>query len=727
MDTKLKNRYNPLVKTFAVLLFTAGLLLGLWGVSRLPEQDLTLSKDYLHSHALQEDLWEIDNAVWYLAQGSRYTSAQLTESERQNLADRLAEEYGVSYILEALEAKMPLDDFWVVAEDAQGNRYSGIEADRPEEYGEIISVSLVYGTTPYEQVQAYEEGLGWEIQNEEASRQEIIDNADWYAVYLQSFVDQGVYYRYRLGDQEGSSGDRLSDTALAQMPVYMSSDQDGAIQLTSDGMQTTVASYYGMSPLDSLEIAFSQAFVQDRQSEQAENYTATVQIIVFVGAGLLLCLASFIYLCCAAGRRPEGGEVKTLGIDRWYTELHLAVLVVLVVFFLWAQMDLYEKYAVYWSKTATLTIFLVLNVLIGLLALGVVLSLVRKGKAHRLVSDLAVVRLVCFLQVQWRKIMAMQKFSRRLVIVSLILGVILIITGWLFPLNVVFVVLIWILVFRQGRQFDKIVEGTQKIRDGDLDHKIESVAAGPLGDLAADINTIGDGLQTAVQREIRSERMKSELITNVSHDLRTPLTSIITYTDLLQKEGLSGPNAEKYLDVIANQAQRLKNLTEDLFEVSKSASGNMEVHWESLDLADLIRQGMGELDDKIQAAQLDFRLHFSAEPIQVYADGKLLWRIMDNLISNALKYAMPGSRVYIDVEDGEKAATVTMKNVSAYELNIPAEELTERFKRGEASRTSEGNGLGLAIAKNLAELMHGSFQVEIDGDLFKVSFTVPKE
>ncbi len=217
------------------------------------------------------------------------------------------------------------------------------------------------------------------------------------------------------------------------------------------------------------------------------------------------------------------------------------------------------------------------------------------------------------------------------------------------------------------------------------------------------------------------------MITNVSHDIRTPLTSVITYIDLLQKEGLDSENAPHYCEIIGQKAQRLKTLTDDLFEVSKAVSGNIAVHLEDVDMAALVRQGLGELDDKVAQSGLDFRVSLPAEGLIVRADGRQLWRVMENLLSNVFKYAMPASRVYIEVGDQGERGVFTVKNISAYELNgVEPEKLIERFQRGDAARHSEGNGLGLAIAKNLTELQRGQFEITIDGDLFKASVSLPK-
>jgi len=250
------------------------------------------------------------------------------------------------------------------------------------------------------------------------------------------------------------------------------------------------------------------------------------------------------------------------------------------------------------------------------------------------------------------------------------------------------------------------------------------VTGGELGSIAVSINNISDGINSAVAERMKSERLKTELITNISHDIRTPLTSIITYTDLLRSEGLNNEKAPEYLEILTQKSARLKTLTDDLFEASKAASGNIDVHLETLDMADLVRQLLGEMDERVSDSGLDFRLNFP-EHAAVRADGKLLWRVMENLLSNVLKYALPGSRVYIDIAQDNGSHRLDIKNVSEHPLNIDPSELTERFKRGDESRGGEGSGLGLSIAQSFVQAQGGRFSLSIDGDLFKATLILP--
>ena len=231
-------------------------------------------------------------------------------------------------------------------------------------------------------------------------------------------------------------------------------------------------------------------------------------------------------------------------------------------------------------------------------------------------------------------------------------------------------------------------------------------------------------MAAAVEQRLRSERFKTDLITNVSHDLKTPLTSIINYVDLLQKQPLE-PQAAQYAAVIARQGQRLKKLTEDLVEASKASSGTLPVHAEPTDLAELLTQAVGEYAPRLEQSGLEPVLDLPGEPVWSMLDGRLTWRVVDNLLSNACKYSQPGTRVYVEARVREGRAWMQVKNISRQQLNIPAEELMERFVRGDSSRTTEGSGLGLNIARSLAELQGGEFGLTIDGDLFKAWASFP--
>jgi signal transduction histidine kinase len=272
----------------------------------------------------------------------------------------------------------------------------------------------------------------------------------------------------------------------------------------------------------------------------------------------------------------------------------------------------------------------------------------------------------------------------------------------------------------------QIMIAVKEISKGNIDYKLDnSQVSVAFLDFAKDIQSIQFGLKKAVDDAIKGERMKTELITNVSHDLKTPLTSIVNYVDLLKKEELDNKTAYEYINILEDKSARLKQLIEDLVEASKASSGNIAVNAEKVDLHELVMQACGEYEEKIRKTGLDIRVSSIDKNLLVLADGKHTWRIVENLISNVLKYSLPGSRVYINLDKNEKFGMLTIKNISAFPLNIQPEQLTERFIRGDESRTTEGSGLGLSIAQSLTSIQGGRFKIEIDGDLFKAIVEIP--
>ncbi len=297
-------------------------------------------------------------------------------------------------------------------------------------------------------------------------------------------------------------------------------------------------------------------------------------------------------------------------------------------------------------------------------------------------------------------------------------------------LGIADVVVGWIL-FRNSVDKKKIVDGIGEIRDGDLKYQIDTV--GLHGDnrvLAEAVNSIGDGIRQAVETSMKDERLKADLITNVSHDIKTPLTSIINYVDLLKREDIQDEKVKSYIQVLESKSQRLKHLTDDLVEASKISSGNITLHIERINIVELLNQAIGEFSEKFETKDLQMVVTFENKNMYIDADSRRMWRVIENLFNNIFKYAMPGTRVYIDgreVQDGKNTDFVlAIKNISAQPLNINADELTERFIRGDVSRSTEGSGLGLSIAKNLTTAQNGKFNIYLDGDLFKAIIRFPK-
>ena len=275
-------------------------------------------------------------------------------------------------------------------------------------------------------------------------------------------------------------------------------------------------------------------------------------------------------------------------------------------------------------------------------------------------------------------------------------------------------------------EYYRLLDATRQIAAGDLNISMKE-EMGLFNPVRDELASIQDGFQKAVQEEVRSRNMKTELITNVSHDLKTPLTAIITYVDLLKKEDLTDEERREYVDTLEKKSNRLKVLIEDLFEVSKATTDNLVMNYAEVDLVNLIKEVRLENEDKITSSSLDFRWNLSEEKCILRLDPQRTFRVIDNLVQNILKYSMPNSRVYIALQDQTTQVTVSFKNMSAVEMNFTPEEITERFARGDLSRNTEGSGLGLAIAQSFTELQGGEFKVETDADLFKVTITWKKQ
>lgn len=290
-------------------------------------------------------------------------------------------------------------------------------------------------------------------------------------------------------------------------------------------------------------------------------------------------------------------------------------------------------------------------------------------------------------------------------------------------------ILIGNLIYRNAKEQQDIVEGIKTIAGGQLEHQVATDNLhGDNLTLAHSVNSIGKGIKEAVEISMKDERMKADLITNVSHDIKTPLTSIINYVDLIKREHVEDEKIQGYIQVLDEKSQRLKQLTDDLVEASKISSGNISLHFEKINLTELMNQTIGEFSEKFEQKNLTTVMNVNAQNVVIEADSRRIWRVMENLFNNIFKYAMEGTRVYVTIADrpGDREdIEISIKNISSSPLNCNPEELTERFIRGDESRTTEGSGLGLSIAKNLTLAQKGTFEIQLDGDLFKVILTFP--
>lgn len=449
-----------------------------------------------------------------------------------------------------------------------------------------------------------------------------------------------------------------------------------------------------------------------------------------------------------AGHSKKQDRIKLIWIDKLYSEFTLIIFIATILIYVTANcltllsikytnLYIFNMLPYPFSKFVIpkYTFIVFLYIMFYPLIIFIFLSIVRKLKSKMLIRH----TLVYNIFIAFKKIFSKGKLTLKVFLSIIGFFTINIGCGIIFLYNnnskltlyILFLSIVYILsgyfLIKYFYQIKRIANETEKIANGDLSHKISTGNFyHSLKKLGNYINNIGDGLSNAVEEKLKSERLKTELITNVSHDIKTPLTSIINYVDLMKKEELNNTTAKGYLDVLEAKSWRLKTLIEDLVEASKASSGNIQLNLEPLNIVELVRQSAGEFQDRFNDKELELVLVIEKEPVYIMADGRITFRIIENIFSNAAKYSLSGTRVYVDISCSDLNVVICIKNISANKLNINSNELMERFVRGDLARNTEGNGLGLSIAKSLASLQNSSFKIELDGDLFKaiISFTM---
>lgn len=485
--------------------------------------------------------------------------------------------------------------------------------------------------------------------------------------------------------------------------------------------------------------------VADSMADEAENYETYSKLMfpMLAGAvfGSVLWLIGMVWLTVTAGRKPKDEEIHLNGFDRWYTEIAAGTVIgiwlagTIISGTLIANSSLGYSHAV---VTVIVTCLICGTYTMAWFLLGY-LSLIRRIKAGTLWKNSLIRKVLKWIGKCSGKLVDFARaFSRNTaekIKVLLVGGAFLflqfLIIGCGFTGAGVFLIILLIVdaaavifIIRKADGLDLIMDGLKKISDGELQYKIKTdTLTGKQKVMAEYINNIGSGLDAAVENSLKKERMQTELITNVSHDLKTPLTSIINYVDLMKRENPTDPKIQEYLRILDEKSQRLKVLTEDVVEASKASTGNIKLEMNDIDFVEMVQQVIGEFEEKFQEKNLTMMVHFTDEPSIIYADGQRMWRVLENVFGNVVKYAMEGTRVYAEISNRNKKVTFSLKNISAQPLNISADELTERFIRGDVARNTEGSGLGLSIAKSLTELQGGEFKLYLDGDLFKVMIT----
>lgn len=468
-------------------------------------------------------------------------------------------------------------------------------------------------------------------------------------------------------------------------------------------------------------------------SREYEQLHPWIKVCTFSGlVSLMGWIISLVYLTLATGRRTGEEKIHLNPIDKIKTEILVAAFIFMMVelVILITKVNS-EEWAVYGIIVASGTVSLVID---GLFLIFY-LSMVRRMKAEMLWET----SVACWLERGIRKVFARQKTTVRVLLLfagHMAVCFVLAVGAFYYQSMTALVVLLLFsagecyMILRKAAEQYQIRLGVEKIRDGALSGKIDiEQLHGEEKSLAEAINNIGEGLLHAVDDSTKNERMKADLITNVSHDIKTPLTSIINYVNLMKLEKIDNERVQGYIKILDEKSQRLKQLTADLVEASKISSGNVKLDMQVIDLVELVYQTSGEFNEKFEQKELTIVTKLPKTAVLIRADGRQLYRVIENLYNNVAKYALEKTRVYVDIAYVEEKVVFSIKNVSEHSLareNSNAGDLTERFIRGDSSRTTEGSGLGLSIAKSLTVLMGGVFDIKVDGDLFKASITFPQ-
>ena len=591
-------------------------------------------------------------------------------------------------------------------------------------------------------------------------------------VVLGDDYDEDIAYKVWGEEYEGD----ITHPTVATDVLYRAED----IKKTLNEIDTNNVMYFAIDR--------DKLFLEDKSyiASYLIGYNVIGSNIKFIIAGAIISFVLLIiqaaYLIVTTGRKSRNdkaeGRLALVGIDSISTELWFVIYLFSIgasALLVWVAMEMTENRLginPFGYRNSLLELQIILKGVLCSLPFGIVfmemtLSLARRIKAHNLMNRLYVIKLYKE-AVLWAR--SKKSVDRLKIYTAAYIGIEALFMAYMINICpysigiiiiVVFFVVMWAVTIaamhRISSDIRKLEGGVRKITEGDFDTRVAIESKTSIfKELASGVNHIGDGLKNAVETSLKDERMKTELITNVSHDLKTPLTSIINYINLLKSEKMPTPEAEHYVEVLDSKAHRLQQLTEDLVEAAKATSGNIELNMMPLSFEELVKQALGEFEDKFAEKNLTVVANYpeknvvsasdessasldndddmgqsnvkkvSEKSVMVMADGRRLFRILDNVLQNAYKYAMEGTRIYIDLVNENGQISFIMKNISKAQLNISSDELMERFTRGDASRTTEGSGLGLSIAKDLARLMNGDFELELDGDLFKVRITLPE-
>jgi signal transduction histidine kinase len=701
----LKNiRFSNWFKLLAILIGISGVVLSFYGAIRYPDFSYGLHSDYKKSKILEEEIRDISTNILRQAQlkseENIKTGAVINDDKLKNKIEDIKNErnHAILNITEEYKELVALND------QDNPNELQRVTAERDEK---IANAKQDYD----KKIAGAKDELIAEqlIEYNKAKR------------YLEEY--EGLYYTVVPNSTVSGKDMELYKT----LPYYTKSSD------VNDGI---------------LYIGFSEdAFTKQVAQYDVRHKSGLIGAYMLL-SGLGLIFLSIAWLMYCAGRTPNSGELQFNFFDKVYLDIGLLITGAIAMFscFIATILEI---------KMQNLQLVNLLSLLLLVIAYfsiaAYAMMFAKRVKSGGVVKHTLMYKVFKSIKSAINKIIDTtldlptnnQAFAKKaigfLLLYTVLLGMIglvfvilaagmHVIIGLPVALALFALLLISIVNVFQKRvsAFMTLAEGIKKIKHGDFYHKIPACGFDTLDIIAEDINNIADGVKAAVDREMKAEHMKVELITNVSHDLKTPLTSIITYSDLLSQENINAEQVKEYVEILQRKSVRLKQLVDDLFEVSKAQSGAISIELEELCLNDLITQSLAEYEEDFKKARLDTILNLPSDKVMVLADGAKMWRVLSNLYNNAIKYSMPGTRVFVGVEVVNDKVNITMKNIANYIMRFTSEEIFERFKRGDESRSGEGAGLGLAIVRSFMALQKGSSNVVIDGDLFKVTLTLRK-
>lgn len=555
------------------------------------------------------------------------------------------------------------------------------------------------------------------------------------------------YWSYEIRDAKGQvveytekNSDRKGATLYSVRTAYLVLADEEQHEFRHAYQDTEYFLSYETSPAYDVTIYLDEGAVTAAYGLSLETiellYRFRYHVLAVIGISFLLLAGLWVYLYLAAGRSRKREGIQPAGLNRIPLDIYALVIFPTVMWMLYIAYSMTPSYNMYYVIGNTLDSDLPLKLIIclamsfsaGLLTTALLFSAASQWKARPYILHNSVLYRIW--AVLWKLLKKFGRLCRRLyrmlpvtwqwLIVGFGMGVILIGSISLesaFWFGISVMVCLGIVIYGAWA-FGTLLSGAKGMAQGKLSNKISSpYLIGAFAEFSQELNTLADVTVAAADARLRSERMKTELITNVSHDIKTPLTSIINYTDLLHS-AQTPEQREEYLQILDRQSQRLKRLIEDLTELSKASSGNLRAELVPMDASEALTQALGEFSDKLEFAQLTLCTQIPTQPVMILADGRLFWRAAANLFSNVVKYALPGTRVYVSLTQEYGNAVICVKNISREPLNIRADELMERFVRGDRSRNTEGSGLGLSIAASVMEVQKGRLELRIDGDLF---------